>query len=160
MRVRTSWKGGDLSVQVANSSAALSKFLTYSLYIFRKGASFWITSPMRGVTGLQEGHPGAVLSLRTLMPSSLHLPKQPFCCTSGCRQWGMCHPPTRVWGLPPLDCETSEGRCCSLPGTGLTQRPSTVLGPEQGFNINSTFVTITSATCQTLPETCCMSHLI
>ena len=56
MRVITSWKGADLSVQVASSSMALSKFLTYSLYIFRKGASFWITSPMRGVVVLPEGH--------------------------------------------------------------------------------------------------------
>lgn len=56
MRVITSWKGGDLSVQVASSSMARSKFLTYSLYIFRKGASFWITSPMRGVVVLPEGY--------------------------------------------------------------------------------------------------------
>lgn len=65
MRVITSWKGADLSVQVARSSAARSKFLTYSLYIFRNGASFWITSPMRGVAVLQEGHLGTAFSLRT-----------------------------------------------------------------------------------------------
>lgn len=52
MRVTTSWKGCDLSIQVASSSAARSKFFTYSLYIFRNGASFWITSPMRGVAVL------------------------------------------------------------------------------------------------------------
>lgn len=40
---------------MASSSAARSKFFTYSLYIFRNGASFWITSPMRGVAVLSGG---------------------------------------------------------------------------------------------------------
>lgn len=51
----SSWKGGDFSDQAVMSSTALSKFFTYSPYILRKGASFWITSPMRGLRFLQEG---------------------------------------------------------------------------------------------------------
>lgn len=55
MSAMSSWKGGDFSDQAVMSSTALSKFFTYSPYILRKGASFWITSPMRGLRFLQEG---------------------------------------------------------------------------------------------------------
>lgn len=55
MSAMSSWKGGDFSDQAVMSSTALSKFFTYSPYILRKGASFWITSPMRGLWFLQEG---------------------------------------------------------------------------------------------------------
>lgn len=51
----SSWKGSDFSDQTVTSSTALSKFLTYSPYILRNGASFWITSPIRGLQLLQEG---------------------------------------------------------------------------------------------------------
>lgn len=70
---------------MASSSAARSKFLTYSLYIFRKGASFWITSPMRGVADLREGRPGMALSLKTCSPT---------------RQVGEARPLTRQSSLP------------------------------------------------------------
>lgn len=65
MRVITSWKGGDLSVQVASSSMARSKFLTYSLYIFKKGAMDHITDaggPAGGVpgTGPRSGDPSSL----------------------------------------------------------------------------------------------------
>jgi len=51
----SSWKGGDFSDQTVMSSTALSKFFTYSPYILRNGASFWITSPIRGLQLLREG---------------------------------------------------------------------------------------------------------
>lgn len=55
MSAMSSWKGGDFSDQTVMSSTALSKFFTYSPYILRNGASFWITSPIRGLQLLREG---------------------------------------------------------------------------------------------------------
>lgn len=40
-------------IQLLTSSIALSKFFTYSPYIFRKGASFCRMSPMRGFWSLR-----------------------------------------------------------------------------------------------------------
>lgn len=126
MRVITSWKGGDLSVQVASSSMARSKFLTYSLYIFRKGASFWITSPMRGVVVLPEGYQvlPSVWGPLLLTPHGVRRGEapnkppppppatQPFCSTPGHRYGGGggCHAGTGVVH-PSLDWEPPEGRC-------------------------------------------------
>lgn len=59
------------SIQVFTSSMAVSKFFTYSPYIFRKGASFWRMSPIRGFTSLrvkvksQGSSWGCTESLRT-----------------------------------------------------------------------------------------------
>ena len=47
-------KGGDRSVHCFSSSMAFSKFLTYSAYIFRKGARFSRMSPIRGVDDLRR----------------------------------------------------------------------------------------------------------
>lgn len=124
MRVITSWKGGDLSVQVASSSMARSKFLTYSLYIFRKGASFWITSPMRGVVVLPEGHQvlPSVWGPLLLPPHGVRrgevpLRPPPHLCNTAFLQhsWaqvlgGVCYLGTGVVH-PSLDCEPPEGRC-------------------------------------------------
>lgn len=55
MSAMSSWKGGDFSDQKVMSSTALSKFFTYSPYILRNGASFWITSPIRGLQLLWKG---------------------------------------------------------------------------------------------------------
>lgn len=49
----SSWNGKDFSDHVVISSTALSKFFTYSLYIFRKGATFWMMSPILGLESLQ-----------------------------------------------------------------------------------------------------------
>lgn len=54
---------GDRSVHCFSSSMALSKFFTYSAYIFRKGVSFCRMSPIRGVEALQEGRGGSKLLL-------------------------------------------------------------------------------------------------
>lgn len=43
---------GDLSVQIFSSSMALSKFFTYSAYIFRNGVCFSRMSPIRGCDAL------------------------------------------------------------------------------------------------------------
>lgn len=51
----TSLKGGERCVQLVTSSAARSKFLTYSPYILRNGASFCRTSPSRGFVSLWGG---------------------------------------------------------------------------------------------------------
>lgn len=45
----------DLSIQMFTNSMARSKFFTYSPYIFRKGASFWRMSPIRGFESLHTG---------------------------------------------------------------------------------------------------------
>lgn len=114
MRVITSWKGGDLSVQVASSSMARSKFLTYSLYIFKKGASFWITSPMRGVVVLPEGYQvlPSVWGPLLLTPHGVRRGEapnkppprpatQPFCSTPGNRYGGAGVMLAQVWFTPP-----------------------------------------------------------
>ena len=49
-------KGADLWVQDVSSSMAVSKFFTYSPYIFRNGASFWRMSPRQGFTCLDTDH--------------------------------------------------------------------------------------------------------
>ena len=58
-------KGADLWVQDVSSSMAVSKFFTYSPYIFRNGASFWRMSPRQGFTCLDTSphHPFINLSL-------------------------------------------------------------------------------------------------
>ena len=124
MRVITSWKGGDLSVQVASSSMARSKFLTYSLYIFKKGASFWITSPMRGVVVLPEGHQvlPSVWGPLLLTPQGVRRGEARLKpCPSPCNTAFLRHSWAQVWGVvcypgtgvvhPSLDCEPPEGRC-------------------------------------------------
>lgn len=54
----TSWimplNWAERSIQVLTNSMARSKFLTYSPYILRKGASFWRISPMQGCWSLEH----------------------------------------------------------------------------------------------------------
>lgn len=61
------------SIQVLTSSMAVSKFFTYSPYIFRKGASFWRMSPIRGFTSLSKGRKsGVILGSRGELVHSKH----------------------------------------------------------------------------------------
>lgn len=102
-------KGGDLSVQVASSSHGSPKVLgIYSLYIFKKGASFLDHITDAGVVVLPEGYQvlPSVWGPLLLTPHWVRRgeapnnhpapPTQPFCSTPGNRYGGGCHAGTGV----------------------------------------------------------------
>lgn len=69
---------GERSVHCFSSSMALSKFLTYSAYIFKKGVSFWRMSPRRGVDSLKRSEQ------ETIKPNTRHRLSYSNCGLSGC----------------------------------------------------------------------------